>query len=446
MVKLLSPLAALLLISVSARAQVVVGAAAEAGAWVGPMAAAVTAAGSERISSLGYTSLTNLSSPDAKGRLPFVAEPLALAPLAQAVRAQGLTPQTFAALPTAEKLTVLTRAAVPAEAHAAAVADEALAAVAEPVRIGTYMDASKKVANAADVSLYLRADRAEKVAAAVTAVKTYEKRRSQLIKAFLEDLPGKIAAGEINGGNIIGRDADGWYAADESPEQRYATVNELYRSRLDRLGRGAYGPWTIRQSRLLKAALRNQDVAEALSAEHRGSPEATPAPAALARFMDMHAKRGWESFAGDPKLKGSIQRFQKGAARGTDVRKIEKFYDSALNRAAYGSTTMSWLAAAIHNGSDGVPGWEELKSIKREAQKGYQRNALRGMVGFIAAMATMVLTGVSDWPNAAKLAAFAAMWVPMGWMFLNIWRRDAYGFEADNIDRAVDRLRPGFDD
>ncbi|MFI5345863.1 MAG: hypothetical protein ACHQ51_05770 [Elusimicrobiota bacterium] len=440
MVKLLSPLAALLILSVSARAQVVAGAAAEAGAWVGPMAAAVTAAGSDRVAGLGYTSLTALSSPDAGGRLPFVSAPQALTPLTDAIQAQGLTPQTFAALPTAEKLAVLSRAAVPAEAHAAAVADEALASVAEPVRIGTYQNASHKTANAAGIALYLSPERAEQVAAAVASVKAYETKRSELIDAFIHDLPGKIAAGEFDGTNIIARDADGWHAADEAPEKRYQTLTELYRARLESLGRAAPGPWTIRQTEILKAALRQPDIAEALTKEYEESPETRSGTTKIAEFLDMHADRARAAYSENPKLKAALARFEMGAARGTDVLKVEKFYGSAIDRTRYASSDHAWLTGWIIGGGDAMPGWEEMKAIKAAAQKGYQRNAFRGMIGFFAGMAGMAAIGVSHWPNSAKLVAFAAMYLPMAYMFVNIWRRDSYNFEADTIDMHVNRL------
>lgn len=438
MIKHTSLLAALLLLSTGARAQIVAGAASEAAAWVGPMSAAVTAAGSERVAGLGSVSLTNLSMPDASGRLPFVSAPQVLAPLTAALAAQGVTPASFAALPTAERLAVLSRAAVPAEAQAAAAADAALAAVAVPVRNGTYEDASRKTADAEESALYLSPEKAAQVAAAVAAVKKFERRRSQLIKSFLEDLPSKIAAGEINGATLLDRDADGWHAADENPAIRHETLNELYRVRLANLGRAVPGPWTLREVAVLKASLGRRDVAEALSRELKASPGSNLAIEQLVQYLDFHANRAREAIAADPKMFATLKRFEKGSASGVDIRRVEKAYYNSIERAGYSNP---WIAGTILSGSLTLPGWEELKALKRQAMKDYHRNALQGMVGFIAAMLMTAAAGASTLPPLAKAAAFALMFVPMAWMFLNIWRRDDFQFEAESVDRYVNRPR-----
>jgi hypothetical protein len=436
-----------------ASAQTVAHSPTETASWVGPMAAAVTAAGSERISGLGSVSLTALSLPNANGQLPFVAAHEALAPLAEEIKAQGLTPESFAALPTAQKLAVLTRAAAPAEAKAAAVADAALISVAEPVRIGTYEDASAKTTEASRVALYLSAEKAQAVAAARAEVKSFEKLRSKNFKSFTRDLPARLAAGEFDGSNLVRRDADGWYAADEAPETRYETLEDFYDSRLKRVAASPAGPWTVAQYDLLKKSI-SAPIAAKLDAAWDNAVEdlgmrilrnlrsLLPSYAyTRAIDKDRAAAATWRD---QPKLKAALVRFEKGSPRERDIRAVEKFYDSALDRGWSDWTQQAHILAKIQTGGEGLPSWEGLKTLRREAQARYHRGAWRGLVGYIAAMGTAIAIGASNLPAAAKIAAFALLITPLAWMFLNIWRRDDFHFEADSIDMRLNRR--GFDD
>jgi hypothetical protein len=404
------------------------------------MGAAVAAAGTDRMAGLGFTSLTALSTLNAKGQFPFTAQPGVLAPLAHAVAAQGLTPASFAALSTPEKIDILARAAVPAEAQAAAVADAALAAVAEPVRIGTYKDAASKVADARAVSLYLPAARVAQVEAAQGAVLAYERKRKKLIETFLHGLPGKIAAGAFDGTNIVGRDADGWYAADESPEKRYETVNALYNARLDRIGRGALGPWTARETDLMKAALENPEIAEALEREYQeAAPGTRPRPSDLGRFLDQHRARAEKAVADDSRLTAAFSRFEKGTPRGTDIRVLEEFYNAALNRTWSELPSRAWIVASIKTGGGVLPGWEALQDLNRAAQRRYTRDALKGLAGFVAGMILIAASGVAHWPTGVQIAAFAAVVAPLAWMSVNFWRRDEFDVNAASINIHLDR-------
>jgi|GEM_PF-2822777 len=432
-------LATLLALALPLRAQRVSGAASEAAAWVGPIASAVSAAGSERIAGLGFTSLTALSQVDATGRYPFLCAPQALGPLVTAVRAQGLEPEAFSALSTTEKLEVLSRAAAPAQAQAAQIADEALAAVAEPLSLGTADDAARKVANARAVSIYLPASRAAAVAAAAKTVVDFEQKRAELMEAYLHDLPAKLAAGAFDGDNFIGRDRDGWYAADEKPTQRHETLAALYAARLQSAAQKPAGPWTVAEYALLHQALENPRNAAALDepwTEGRDWWTGSMLPSSrLKREISLRQSdaAGWASRL--PGLAAAVARFGAGAPRAADFAAVDKFYLSALNnRFRFDWTAHARIVAAVRTGDAALPSWARIQELRREAKSRYQKNAFTGMFAFCGALIAAGLVGASHWPPAFKFVAFAAMLAPMAWMFVNIWRRDVFPFDEDAIE------------
>jgi hypothetical protein len=454
MKKLKLPFAAFLLLSLPLRAQLVAGSASEAAAWVGPMTGAVSGAGSDRVAGLGFTSLTALSRLDQSGHYPFVSAPHVLAPLVPFVQAQGFTPKAFAALPTTEKLAVLSRAAAPAEAQAAQLADEAVTAVSKPIGLKTYDDVARKVNKAGEFSFYLPAERAAAVAAAAEVVAEYSQKRAELRAAWVFELPAKIAAGAFDGKNLLGRDQDGWYAADENPNRRYATLQELYDARIQRASQAPQGPWTVAEYNLMHEALGYISVAPLDDPWTAGRASWNESELPSSRLKNKIADLRGEALkwsAQNPELHAAVLRLAAGTPRAKDLKAVDRFYWSPLKDATFArdffvgdGTGSNWtsqarIIAEIRTGGTAMPSWARIQELRSKLIRRYNQSALAGLIGFTASFFAS-LAGAAHSPRAlgfASATAMIAMLASLAWVCVNRYRRDEPNFDARSIDTRL---------
>jgi hypothetical protein len=258
---------------------------------------------------------------------------------------------------------------------------------------------------------------------------------------YIRQLPAKIAAGAFDGGNLIGRDRDGWYAADEHPNARHESLEKLYVARLQRIAQGPAGPWTVAEYELLQQTLENpRNLAaldEAWTSERGGSKGSVIPSLRLKReIAALHSQaREWASQT--PPLRAAAVGFGADAPRRADFTAVDKFYLSALegpHRFRFDWAAQARIISAIRTGDIVLPSWDRIQELRREAQRRYNKNAIISMFAFFGGMLAEVGIAISHAPAAVQFLAFAAIFAPMVWMFVNIWRRDEFHFDADSID------------
>lgn len=441
MIQNLFPLFATLLLAAPGRAAVVAPMGAGGRAWVSPVAGVFASVGSERIATMGSPALTALSTLDSSARYPFASAPQSLDLLAKNLQYYA-APAAFAAMPAEDKLIALRAAAKGAEIEAAAVADKALAAAgARPFHPSSVDQTSEQIAQAEAVALYLDAPRREAAARMRSRLASFQSRWRRHVKAFEEDLPGKIASGAFDASNVLVKTPHGWVAADESPYPIGTDLAKFYERRTAALSKAPKGPWSIQEASLLIQALARPDVGA-------GKSWASPARQNLQNII-YSAQVG---DGADLPLQNALEAFGKQLRYGRllparQVLFVETRYADLGNSAAAQPTPIRLrILASMLNGAGGFPSWERFRDMQRNTLSWTRRNAMVAAGFVIAGMIAMALlsTAMAAWPLAAKLAVFALGWLAPGISYTRNLMLAAQLESDTNRSRVWETIRRAF--
>lgn len=441
--------AALAVLSGPAHGALVAPVAAGVGGWVSAVVGAVATVGTERVGALGSPALTALSRLDASGRPALAVDPKLLTPLARALEEAGVTPETFAALPSGEKLAVLKTAASAASARSARVADAALAAADRPLRFRTMSRTSAQISEAEALSVYLDDARRERVAQASAKVREFETKWRAEVDEFAADLPRKLAAGEINASNIFTKTGDGWVVSDESPAPNSAPLGLIYRLRLAKLESSPMGPWTLQEIRVLTDALDRPDVAASVE-DGRGSAESLRAEL---QGLGQSARRALQN---DRPLQLARAAFQKNARTGANVsprhiKIVEDRYALWANQTAHAdsmSIRMRFLVWARQGEAEGLPSWPRLEQLRGRAQARAWL-VVKAMTGvFLLAQGALIAAGATGamaaFPSSIKPAVFLTWALIAAFWSLALKRLQSFEKRPWLYDVFQERLRTAF--
>ncbi len=418
------PLLALLLSAAPSYAAVVAPSAG-ARAWSGPVAGAVGAAGLERTSGLGSFSLPRLAMPGADGRLPILSSPQLINPLAETLAQQQVDPVAFAALTTDAKLVILAAAAKATEARLGLNAAELAEKTRNGVSGAKAAELTRAVAEARETSLYLDAAAEASLASAETVTTAYQEALQEARRAFLEDLPQKIAAGAFDGKTLLVRDALGdapvWRTADGSPNEAFDTPDAALAARIDSAAKMTPGPWSVAEADLLIAAVRhNREISVIADSERTNE-----ALRALFRISDLGKAAAKAGRLGPAATRLS----RKGRASAADVRAVEKYYDRAVEYGGWDWRPKARVLATIQTGGTGLPGWERLQAMKRETAARMNRLAIISGLTWVAAMIPMAIASTfnlfAGFSGLASVGLFLGLMSPIFLFCWAIWQRDS---------------------
>lgn len=417
-------LLAVLLAAVPSYAQVVAPSAG-ARAWAGPVAGAVGAAGLERMSGLGSFSLPRLAMPGADGRLPILASPEILNPLVETLVAQAVDPVAFAAMPTDAKLKILAAAAKVTEERLGRNAAELAEKTRNGVSGAKAAELTRAVAEAKSSSLYLDAAAEASLASAEKVTTAYQAALEEARRAFLEDLPQKIAAGAFDGKNLLARDDQGdkpvWRTADGSPNESFETPYAALAARIEDLAKMTPGPWSVAEADLLIAAVRHNREISVIA----DSPWTNDALRTLFRLSDQG-----KAASKSGRLGPAAARFAgKGRVTAADVLAVEKYYDRAVEYGGWDWRPKARVLATVQTGGTGLPGWERLQAAKREAAASMNRLAIISGLSWLAALIPMAIASsfnlFAGFSGLASFGLFLGLMSPMFLFCWAIWQRDS---------------------
>ena len=436
-------LLAVLALAAPARSALVAGASASPSAWVGGVAGALAAAGTERVDALGSPALTGLSTLNAAAAFPFASQPRLLLPLAEKLSAQGLEPETFAALPLEARLSALRAAAAQAEAEAAAIADEALPAAEQPPRRKTLDRAALALERVQAVAPYLDPARRARVKAAGRLQAAFRAKWAKDVSRFLAGLGDRIAAGELDASNVLKKTEDGWVAADEELSASRENLNSLYLDRLSVMRRAPQGPWIQDESLVLDKALNREDVAAGIAA---GGGAVEPLRLQLKAARD----GAMAAYLKDTPLGRARDAFRKNAENGFPV-DVEHVKTVVARYGAWAASYHSLPAAArviawIRSGdSTGLPSMSRLLEARRAAVVRARRAVWTATGVFLASMpATVALSGPAATLGAAGFVLLILVFGgAMAYWIRAIWRRDSLDWtDIEPLERAVRQFFP----
>lgn len=397
----------LILLAAPARAVVVRGyVPAGPAAWAGAVAGAVSAAGTQRIDTLGSMSLSNLAAPRG-GWSSYVASfPESVTPLARALELEGHEPKAFAALPVEARLAALVKAAAWAERNAAGEVEAAEAAVqGGGVRRA---NANNEYVRRLDVlAPYLdarMAARAEKVRVANAAL-VWE--RVRLIDAFNGDLAGKLAVMDREEAPLLERVPGGWRALDEHPDKAHLDVSYWAEDRLRRMEGAERGPWTAAEARAIRRTLLSPAINAALREEN--------ATAEARLFKRVEALEiPYLTYENDPSAgRAAFNRVRADpsgrATSAGDLRAVVAGYRKVLKDAAADRTALSWAAASLIQGWDGLIPARRLRVSEDEVRYAARRARITGAVTAVLSIAGIAATAVLGAPVGLTLAFIAVL-------------------------------------
>ncbi len=440
----LLPLLLGIVLAAPARAQFVTPAGESARAWAAPVAGAFASAGAEGVEALGMTSLTALSAVGPDARYPFSARPQMLELLA-AHLPPNATPAAFAAMPIAERLSVLKAAAAGAQAQAASAVDQAAAetrlALVHPD------DAKRQAARLQELSrnsLYLDARHREELALSRRRMAALQRKWRAELRAFNAELPGKILAGAFTPSNLLVKTEHGWVAADESPFPIRETLPEFFKRRTDALREAPAGPWIKPEAKLLLGTLWRRDVGDKTSWA----------------FDADQRLQGVAYFHQSPPSLGGYDRFLKLIAAfharqtygrllpPSEIQALESLYDNALSSLPpLGPTRLRILAAMLHGSvragdADYLPRWSDFLQMENATLSWTRRTAMLTGGWTAAGLLTMIALGAlgaGAWPLYAKLAMLVAgVLTPLAVYALKL--RQNFALESTLRDSRVSQM------
>lgn len=419
---------ALVLLAGASRAQLVTPGAAATRAWSGPVAGAVSAAGLDAVNGLGSVSLSRLSAPDAGGTILMLKTPALLGPMTATLIRAGHTPESFAARPTAEKLSILASAAKLAETDLAEQAAFLAQGAADGVKRSNAEGLSKSVVKARALDVYLDAAAKEKLAAAEKAVNAYQAIRSEAVRAFLEDLPKKMTSGEFDGKTWLKRvPYEGtWRTADSAPDEIFVKPEGALAARVKAVQRMPAGPWSVAEADILSDAL-TVAVEKRLVSDPSWIEE-------MSRRLTAAKKRGAAAAAAGTLGRAAASFDRSGRLNGKQIMAIEKYYAGAVESSSAfeldSQRVRARVLAGVQTGGAGLPGWPAVQAAKRAFVDRMQKLAIRAgavwgilMSAMIAASSFDVLKVFGGWGAAAFVLAMMSPIFVFCWA---IWQRDAH--------------------
>ncbi|UPT74066.1 MAG: hypothetical protein M0D55_19960 [Elusimicrobiota bacterium] len=370
-----------LLVAVHAAAQVRVAPSAAALAWSGPLAAYTSELGAAGIARMDSVSLPRLTAPDGEGRLPLLKNPELLNPLAETLAEASVDPEGFAAMPLEFKETILRNAASLTEDRLAMKVWSVVQDTHKGIGRSAYADVARDARQARETSLYLNDRTMEGLGILEERVRKFEAAREEARREFLEDLPGKIAAGAFAGKNLLRAEDDGgrtvWTTGGDSPERAYATPEAALDVRLEALALMPAGPWSAAEAALLRASLDDAQEKGLI-----GSSRWTVA--ALNTIIE--AERAGAPAAYGERLALASRRFARKQPTAGDVRAVERFYVDAYDGAG-AWTLKAKILGAVAAGGRGLPSWNELLAARHVSEVRSLRRDLKAMLaGFAAAL------------------------------------------------------------
>jgi hypothetical protein len=402
-------------------------------AWSGPVVGTISNAGLDAVNGLGRVSLSRLAMPDADGAIPAFKTPTVLAPLIAELVQIGHSPETFAAHPTAAQLAILAFAAKSAEdkmsARAAALAKDAASGVKRS-------NATALLTSAAEVremAVYLDSVSEKNFAAAEQAIQTYHTAHVEAVRAFLEDLPSKMAAGQFDGKTLLLRDdeGDGWRTADGAPDEIFATPGAALAARVDEVVRMPAGPWSVAEAALLTDALA--------AAVAKGQVSDSAWIDEMSRRLTAAKERGEVAAVAGMLGRAAANLKKNGRLNGAQINAIEKYYSDSILR--HDIRLDARILATIQTGGAGLPGWPTFQAARTAFIARMDALARRAGIGWVVAVVSvpfLVSPELSRW----GLAAFVAAWMsPVGVFIWALWQRDTQNFhwKWDYLGSLMDR-------
>lgn len=405
MMKLAFTLASSLL-AASASAQVrVAPPTAGALAWSGAIAGVFGEAGAGGMAQLDSLSLTRLSAPLSDGRLTLVASPQLLNPLVQTLEEGGLDPAQFPDMPLEFRITLLRSAAEMTEGRLSQKVWETVQNTHKGIGRSAYLETAREAELARENSIYLNDRTLEGLRILEDRVKAFAAARDEAQRAFLEDLPAKIAAGAFDAENLLQTEDDGgrtlWKTGGDSPDRAYPTPEAAFDARIETLALMPPGPWSADEARLLKKALLNAMMAGTIIP----SRWTVHANDAIDRAAD--AAEGTNK----SRLTAARARIIQGGAKSADVHAVERYYAEAHDRASVWPMRARILAT-LKTGTKDFPSWSRVRET---------RFALEDRLGWIGgrAVQTGIVTTIlasllsgNRWNGPAIAILLAAMLTP----------------------------------
>ncbi|OGS40785.1 MAG: hypothetical protein A2506_09465 [Elusimicrobia bacterium RIFOXYD12_FULL_66_9] len=380
-------------------------------AWIAPVTGVFATVGSERIANMGSPALTALSTLDASARYPFASAPQAIDLLAENLMPYA-TPETFASMPAEDKLIALRAAAKSAEGQAAAVADKSLAeAKSQPLHPDSVDQVSKQVAQAEEIALYLDAPRQKELARMRSIVTGFQAKWRKRVKAFEDELPGKIAAGAFDSSNILVKTEHGWVAADESPYPIKTSLPEFFARRTQALAKAPLGSWTMQEALLLQGALARPDIGD--DQKSKDSWSRTASEKLQNVFYSAKMRDG-----SDLVLQDALYAFELKQRYGRIVPPrvimfVEQRYSDLIDSLPQSIPIRLRMLASMLNGADTLPSWERFAELQQQTLSVTRHKAMIAAGFVIGGMTALALLSsmLGAWPLAAKLAALALGWL-----------------------------------
>lgn len=393
-----------------------------ASAWFGPMTGFVREAGMDRIAALESLSLSRLAAPGTDGRFAFAAAPQLLEPLVESLAEAGVDPVQFPDLPLEFQLTILQTAATLTEERLNMKVWRVVQDTHKGIGRSAFSEVAREAAKSREMSLYLNDRTMEGLAILEERVKKFHAAREEAERAFLYDLPGKIAAGEINAQTLLRTEDDGgrtlWKTEGESPERVYPTPEAALDARLETLTLMPPGPWSATEASLLNDALYRAMESGAIS----------PSRWTVRAWNTLHeAQKAGLDAASESRLSRSASRLAAGRATTADVVAVEKFYVESYDRAGRVWPVQAKILAAIQTGGFGLPSWKDLHDARRALGDKLTRREIRGILFGISLGALASVIPSDGW----SIALFLLVVVPFAAAVRSMLRRhamDEYGY------------------
>ncbi len=384
-----------------------------AAAWAGPISGAVSAAGLERVSQLGSLSLPRLATPGADGRLPLFSSPQLLNPLVETLVLRGEDPARFAALPTEAKLKVLNAAALLTEERLAMQVWRVALDTNKGIGRSEFPYVASEAKYGREMSVYINDRTIIGLVMLEERVAAYEKVRQAAWRAFVEDLPAKIAAGAFDAKTLMRSERDGdktvWLDAAGNPEQASDSAERVIDLRLGAVAQVQPGPWSAAEVDLLRAALQAR------------MEDGTISPSRWTNNMTgrlLALKQRGENTATTGPLGKAVSHFSgNGRVTAHDVRSIDDYYRNTVTDSDWNWAVQARVLAAIRDGGLGFPSWDRLQAAKVRLSKhaDFASTALviASLAGSLAVVFATIFGYFSDISSLSALGAIAVPLLPL---------------------------------
>jgi len=415
-------------------------------AWAGPIAGAVGEAGAGGVAQLESLSISRLAAPLADGRLTMIASPVLLNPLVETLAEAGVSPAEFPDLPLEFKMTILRNAAVLTEERLNMKVWNVVLNTNKGIGRSAIGTVARETASARETSLYLNDRTMEGLVMMEERVKKFHAAREEASREFLQDLPGKIAAGLFRAETLLQTEDDGgrtlWKTEGDSPERAYATPEAAFDARLETLALMPPGPWSAAEASLLHDALFKAMSAGTIS----------PSRWTVRAYNALYeAQKAGLDASSDSRLTLAASRLAGKGATPADVLAVEKFYMNSYDRAARVWPVEAKILAALQTGAFGLPSWKALNEARQAVGEKLARREMRLMLWGISAGALASVLPASvylkimpeGWAAAGAFAVIALIVASFAASLGSMFRRFAMDEHASD-SRVASAMREYF--